>query len=332
MKSSLRLVVSMIVMILAMGATALQPAQAQTLPDEVEIKVRLFIPAPILDWPGMDPFGGDNRGFGYGNGTSRLNLTFRIDSQTGRVVPGSVQGAWGKTTKYRESDTEPVPGKPTWWDQLKSFNTTPRAEETLPFNSNNVTITNTSGGVRVKIEGMNPLQFGAPAIDANFTVKVTQSGGFVKTEVDGRHDGFPNYEIYSDQVRIHEHDVEAAGKNPANLFPPMDHRIDAERVREVDDVVPGPQAGTGGSGSGSTGSGSSGSGSAGYAGTSGSSSGTAGGGSSSGSGSSSGTSGGNSPGWHVYCDGEYVGTSSSTAETLDMAYDCLASGGEASVT
>jgi hypothetical protein len=71
---------------------------------------------------------------------------------------------------------------------------------------------------RFHLNGVNPLEPLAPAINADLAVVVSATGtSLTSYSISGSHDGFPAYEIYIAQRLVYSFDPVAAGTNPLNL-------------------------------------------------------------------------------------------------------------------
>ncbi|ANB55724.1 hypothetical protein GFC29_3221 [Anoxybacillus sp. B7M1] len=80
----------------------------------------------------------------------------------------------------------------------------------------------------IKCSVANPLELLAPAIDYEFTLKVTRLGS---VRITGQHDGFPAYEFWrkfdgQSAELVWSHDPRDTGEGIYSLFPPMEHSID----------------------------------------------------------------------------------------------------------
>src|SRR5947209_7213772 len=96
-------------------------------PHEVEIKLRVFIPAQIVK-VSIDPcnsgygFGGDNRGYSYDKPTSRIEYTVVVTTDPQRpvrITPKREFAGAVITTKYDDKFLEPTPQRPSWWWQYR---------------------------------------------------------------------------------------------------------------------------------------------------------------------------------------------------------------------
>lgn len=218
----------------AFGRRALAMQKRSVQQNLVEIRVRVFIPSPIVDAPG-DDYGGDGRGPDYSAGTSRLDIDIQLDLSTAQI---QWRAAWGETTKYDSSDTVPTVGKPSWWRD-KVPGATPIESGRLAVSSSNVGVSATpaASGVTVNVtyEGANPLAALAPPINGNFTLGFNSDGSL---DITAQHDGFPAHTMYVNGSAVYEFDPEIAGTGPFSLFGPGDQ----SSTRRLDSV---PNSGAG---------------------------------------------------------------------------------------
>lgn len=202
--------------------------------NEVEVRFRIFIPAPVVDGP-TGAFGGDGRSFSASGGTARADLHARIRlRQDGTPRVTLIRRSWGESTAYASGDVIDVPGKPGWWKDKRS-GARPTDRETLAATNDNLNLT-VGGTTRDNVEvtasdatvvtfvadGGIPLMHLAPNINADLRLHLKREGGQLKAKLLGDHDGFPAYEVYVEGQRLYRYDPVAAGASPTALFPPSD--------------------------------------------------------------------------------------------------------------
>jgi hypothetical protein len=75
--------------------------------------------------------------------------------------------------------------------------------------------------VNLKINGSNPLQFGAPKLDANLDVFIRQQSPCHTPEykISGFLDGFPAYELFINDRSVYGVSPEQIGNSPFSLAP-----------------------------------------------------------------------------------------------------------------
>ncbi len=224
--------------------------------ETVEIKYRVFIPAPLIKGPnsGFDlgpiasgeDFSGDNRGFSYDQGTSRAEITATLvlDANSGISGLQTKQRGWGKSKAYDSTYTYHVEGKPDWWldkqaglDELRHA-TLPVSDDNLsivqgaPGTQRNVlAMTSQSSVVTITVAGALPLISPSPDIDADISVFLKRGAdGGIQAMIVGDHDGFPCHELYINRQRVHAYDPVAAGNDPTNLLPPSDIDVSTDWI------------------------------------------------------------------------------------------------------
>ncbi|WP_372665926.1 N-acetylmuramoyl-L-alanine amidase [Amycolatopsis kentuckyensis] len=234
-----------------LGLAGPRPASALgTSGETVEIRYRVFIPAPVIKGPNSgydlgpiasgEDFSGDGRDFGYDQGTSRAEITatLTLGMDNSMSGPTTVSRLWGESKAYDSSYTHHVGGKPGWWLD-KQAGLEPLRRATLPVSDDNLSISRgasslqrsvlavTSGSavVSIKVAGALPL-ITSPDIDADICVYLKRgSDGGIQVMVVGDHDGFPCHELYVNRQEIYTYDPVAAGSDPTNLLPPTDREI-----------------------------------------------------------------------------------------------------------
>ncbi len=200
---------------------------------DFDIKLRIFIPAPAVDGPGINPMSGDGRGFHYSAGTSRAEIHATVRAGLTASARPSItihQRRWGESKEYRQSDVTHPSGRPSWYKNLVGT-PTPIRRATLPTSSSNLTINarnvSLSGTHAVKLQlhasGALPLIRLSPNIDADIQIYLAHAGSG-QYKIDGSHDGFPAYELYIDRRLVYSHDPIARNQTPASLLPPSEWR------------------------------------------------------------------------------------------------------------
>lgn len=222
-----------------------------------EVRFRTFIPSPVVALgveKAVDPvkelmiFKGDGRSFAYNHGTERsfqnAVVSFERAGKTqfvGGVLIGQQARSpqvvdperdFGETIGWRVDDGIPVLNRPLWWWQLKTKTPVVLGRERLrvsPLN-NRVLVDWLDGQtirVRFILNGSNPLLKLAPAINADLTVLLRRNGqDDVMVSVEGRHDGFPAYELYVDGKPVYLHDPVEKGQHPLSLAGPQEWHVD----------------------------------------------------------------------------------------------------------
>lgn len=202
---------------------------------EFDVKLRIFIPAPAVDGPGINPMGGDGRSFDYSAGTHRAVIHAKVHAGTSASHSPAVtivDRGWGASSEYRQSDVTAVSGRPGWYKNLRGA-PAPIRRATLPTTSSNLTVgarsVSLGGGVpAVKIKlhaaGALPLLPMTPNIDADLDVFLSHRGRW-NYMIRGSHDGFPAYELYIDRRRVYSHDPIARRQTPLSLLPPSEFSV-----------------------------------------------------------------------------------------------------------
>lgn len=204
---------------------------------DIEIGFKAFIPSPavsltneFLSFIQIPIYGGDNRGLGQ-QGTSRVIQNGVINLNPQKPLVKSEKATWGQTTEYKSSQGNQVDGKPFWWWQLKKGQK-PVAAQTLPVTPDNNRITfkrvdKDTVKVDLWVDGKNPLNSGAPALNAELSLYIRQKSGCEVPEfrVEGSHDGFPAYELYINKKRVYGTSPDVTGDTPFSLFWPMEKSV-----------------------------------------------------------------------------------------------------------
>lgn len=200
----------------------------------VEIRVRVFIPSPIVLGPYSNDFGGDGRGPSYDSGTSRLDMDILFNPATG-VIEGK-QADWGESHAFDSDYTNEVTGKPYWWLTTNASSIDNDKLDTK-WGENVSVDTGTKDGnpvLEINYSGTLPLETLVPGIDGHFTLEFNRTTGDVTINAD--HDGFPQHTLYINGVLVYNYDPEAAGNGPFALGPPTD--IKQENTRSMPPSIP----------------------------------------------------------------------------------------------
>jgi hypothetical protein len=232
------------------------PSTPQQKVEFVEAKLRIFIPKPaelvipvtLLGSEGLMAFSGDNRGFGYEAGTSRLDLSisFQVDTETMQLIdsprvtsiPG-IAAAFdiGGFERVQPAGEEVVP---PWVGKAKA-GTNPVRIATLSPSPEQVRATaaqlrpdEITVNFRVSANLMSPpfslpslpgsddlesvLDFISETVDADIFITLTrEAGGRLKFMITGNHDGFPAYEIYVNKLMSYFWDPIAEGTDNRDM-------------------------------------------------------------------------------------------------------------------
>jgi N-acetyl-anhydromuramyl-L-alanine amidase AmpD len=226
----------------------------------VEIKYRVFIPAPVIKGPmsdydpgriglpgliGGEDFGGDGRSFSYNAGTSRGEITATLTLGADGSISDlrTVNRHWGESTAYDSSYTYHVDGKPDWWLD-KHAGLEPSRRSTLAVSDDNLRIyqgagtttrsilavTSQSSVVSIYLAGNLPLISPSPDIDADISIYLRNGATGIEAMVVGDHDGFPAHELYINGQLVYSYDPVAAGNGPDSLMPPTDREISTDWI------------------------------------------------------------------------------------------------------
>lgn len=201
--------------------------------ENVDIEFKGFIPSQAVSLTNkffsfipLSIFGGDNRDFGGGSSRFTQNVTVTADPDKSETVGTPIKN-WGQTTKYSSDQGNQVAGKPFWWWSLNPGETF-KAAATLPVTSdnNNVKVERVSDDtvkVNLKISGGNPLQFGAPNLDADVNVFIRQKSpcDVPEYKIEGFTDGFPAYELVINGKRVYGTRPDVIGTSPFDLAPSL---------------------------------------------------------------------------------------------------------------
>lgn len=202
----------------------------------VDLKLRVFIPAPVIytTRPVVSDVvaGGDGRSFQADAGTSRCEIAGRFHFGRGDAKPKltDVTRRFGESTNYAFADTVEVPGKPDWWRELKAgAQATERGTQTVTDDrlgvrvgggSNDGIVSMAEGSVVVTfdVHASDPIVSLAAEIDATLAVHLRVQGDRVQARVRGGHDEFPAYELYANGHLVYSYDPVAAGGTPYGLL------------------------------------------------------------------------------------------------------------------
>lgn len=211
---------------------------------EVDIKLRVFIPAPVVSTgiPLTSAYAGDDRSFSYSGGSSRAEihakLTFGSDHAWPQLQIDQIE--FGATHAYDQGDTSDVAGKPSWWNSINS-GASPTGSGTLSRTADNLNAVQSytyaptaesywpdgpiAALVYLKVNAPNPLESLAPAIDTNLYLYVKQYNDKLYYKLSGDHDGFPAFELYVDECLVFSHDPAVENQSPASLLPPSEYKV-----------------------------------------------------------------------------------------------------------
>ena len=215
-------------------------------PFAVEVKYRMFIPAPVIKGPPlMDDFGGDGRGFSYDGGTSRGEIRAIVHlASNGAIESVNIKDRhWTASTAYDSDDTFHVSGKPSWWlDKREGARVKER--EGVRATDDNLNIVRGASGrravratvdpniypVTIRAAANNALVTVSPDIDVDVTVFFRNHNGLIQAQVDGYHDGFPAHELYVNGEPLYRYDPVAADNGPGSLFGTSDTEASSDWV------------------------------------------------------------------------------------------------------
>jgi V8-like Glu-specific endopeptidase len=218
-------------------------SRAQGLTDilPVDLKIRVFIPAPvaIVTIPGTDQpaplqsgHGGDGRGFQLTGGSSRAEVTatFHFGDGSNPSQLTDLTRTFGESSNYDINDTVAVPGKPAWYRNIRD-GATPieRGTQSVTDSKLNLEVGGSSFHgilsmaenaivVTFNLHASDPIVTGAPDIDATLALLLKIDGERIKVRINGGHDEFPAYEIYANGTLVYSYDPVAAGGSPWGLF------------------------------------------------------------------------------------------------------------------
>lgn len=213
-----------LVLIAGLAASVLstaEPVAAQTPDPHLEVVVRAFVPSQVYKLSGHDHLSGDDRGPAYWGGTSRVDIAFELDPETGQLLTEpTIIGAF--TLVWPNWSTAWVLGKPFWWHEL----TTNFIPDGYGYK-----ISDIPGWIEPSFEPMSVgdstgqrLSFGF-AVDLDGEIRVSSQIDVLISEyerfedgssqavvtVAGEHDSFPSFEVYVSPDRpelVHYHAAE----------------------------------------------------------------------------------------------------------------------------
>ena len=206
---------------------------------DYEIKLRLFIPAPIANVEtergATEVHVGDDREFSYDGGTHRAmqKVTVSLDPRLDSPKISGPDYEFGESITYQHAPIRKVPGKPWWWyDVNRSWveDHNPGIKKTLKRTNENslVTVEETPllcSVLSILFQGAaaNPAARYPIVPDIDWGIRVMLEFDYAKEQayyqVLALHDGFPAYELYLNKKRIYEYDPEQAGNSPLTLIP-----------------------------------------------------------------------------------------------------------------
>jgi len=176
------------------------------------------VPNPMAPISRTKSFKGDGRSFDPKAKTFRTEQKVRVDFDNKKVTTLSnvASGSTGLDSKGNVTETS-KPGK---------AGPTPTYDKASMEKGNSTT-------VNMQVDASNKLVTGAPSIDYDVSVTITQQeDGSVDYNISGTSDGFPAYEFYvtdeatGNTTMIYGSDPTKTGDTPTSLFPPMEKKID----------------------------------------------------------------------------------------------------------
>ncbi len=215
--------------------------------EEFDISFSSFIPSDHVPGPpqarcGFPPtnrlsFEGDNRGFDSAATSFRTRqvVTVVADESVDAdgLVGGSDQNLVGETRSYAPDALADGVIDAADNDGVLGDCVLLHGAATASTSGMQIAVTRVGPErVRARLFGGagNPLVFGAPAIDWDFTIEIDVSGPSPQWTLNGAHDGFPAYEIYINGQTIYTY---SPGTPPfglgdlLKLFPPLDVDVSA---------------------------------------------------------------------------------------------------------
>jgi len=203
----------------------------------VDLKLRVFIPAPValVSLPAEDggapqqvAYGGDGRGFQPEGGTSRAEMSCRFRFGDGELPAeiSNVERSFGESITYDYDDTVPVPGKPDWYRDLRQGAQPIErgrqlvADDRLRIGLGGGDVAGSADhavAVTFSLKADDPVVTGSPDIEASLAVLLKLDGDRVKVRVNGGHGEFPAYELYANDTLVYSHDPMLVGGTPARL-------------------------------------------------------------------------------------------------------------------
>lgn len=183
---------------------------------------RAFIPDKTLANPNpfskTSSFAGDNRQSYKVNTTAyRTEQKVRVDFDNNKV--STLNNRANSTTGYDENG------------QVRETSSPAKAGPTPTYTPG--TMKDGSTTINMQVDASNKLVSGAPAINYDVDVTVTDQGdGNFNYNISGKSDGFPAYEFFitneatNKSYLIHGSNPAANGKSPTSLFPPMENTIE----------------------------------------------------------------------------------------------------------
>jgi Protein of unknown function (DUF3238) len=177
-------------------------------------------------------FAGDNRSSYQVNSTSyRTEQKVKVDFDKNRVsvLNNKVSGS----TDYDANN------------KITENSASGKAGPTPTYTTS--TMENKSTTVNMQIDATNKLVAGAPAINYDVNISISQQGNNTfDFNMTGKTDGFPAYEFFitneanGKSYLIHGSNPNSTGKTPISLFPPMENKINksgnSSNLKPVNDV------------------------------------------------------------------------------------------------
>lgn len=204
---------------------------------EYEITINTFIPANNIDHP-IHPnrvFSGDDRSYNKNASSSRSHYKLTVipieTLESNGIKSGSETKTVGKTTSYEKSTSLDSSGKLTSAAKSDTIKGTPLMVDYDTASSSGISSASSTKKSSRKFEYHcvvsigNPLVL-SPNIDYDFKITVDLSDPEKpKYEIVGDHDGYPGYEVYIGDKRIHEFDP-GTTNSPWSLWGDSDQTVD----------------------------------------------------------------------------------------------------------
>jgi hypothetical protein len=204
----------------------------------LDIVINTFIPEEWLDtplewlawlfagptwWTGNSIFEGDNRTDWDINGPSRSKHHITVSRMGGIVENRTAVGEsrlYHKESSLDASQTHITAAARADTELFDSNMLMARAYSPSKGRADIVRLPSGNLLVTLRFDGSNPL-FNVLGLNTiSYEMKVTIDFDTMRYQLTGEHDGFPNYEMYLNQHRIH--DFSHGTNNPNALFPPME--------------------------------------------------------------------------------------------------------------
>lgn len=136
---------------------------------------------------------------------------------------------WARAYEFGAADARPMPGKPSWYRDLRGGAPAVGDAELAVADGNLLASwsvpAGASHGVRLLVAGANPLLPAAESIDSEITVGFRTQTGQLQYRIEGKHDGFPDHQVKIDARLVYDFDCLASGKSPADLAAPAEVKL-----------------------------------------------------------------------------------------------------------